>query len=180
MTNIVLEFWFSEASRPFWFQPTPAFDESVRMQLGALYEDAIEGRLDDWKSGAEDALGLCILFDQVPRNIFRKTRRAFESDPQARAVARHIVAQGFDRSYPTDDHRLFSYLPFQHSEDLDDQKLAVRLMSERTADQNSLEYARRHLEIIARFGRFPHRNVVLGRTSTKEESAFLRTPRSSF
>jgi len=116
----------------------------------------------------------------VPRNIFRGSARAFATDTEARSVARRILAFGFDQSYPTDDHRVFCYLPFEHSEDIEDQWLAVRLLSERTADDRSAEYARRHLEIIARFGRFPHRNAALGRTSTSAELEFLKAPGSSF
>jgi uncharacterized protein (DUF924 family) len=152
----------------------------VRQRLGPLYADAVEGRLDHWKDHPDGALALCILFDQVPRNIFRGSPRAFATDPQARSVARHILALGFDRSYPTDDHRVLCYLPFEHSEDIEDQRLAVQLLSGRTADRRSIEYARRHLEVIARFRRFPNRNAVLGRTSTSGELEFLKTPGSSF
>jgi uncharacterized protein (DUF924 family) len=116
----------------------------------------------------------------VPRNIFRGSARAFGADTEARSVARHILAFGFDRSYPTDDHRVLCYLPFEHSEDIEDQRLALQLLSERTADDRAIEYARRHSEMIARFGRFPHRNAVLGRTSTSAEFEFLKAPGSSF
>jgi uncharacterized protein (DUF924 family) len=180
MPNVVLEFWFDQANRCHWFEASPGFDALVRQRLAPLYADAAQGCLDHWKDHAGGALALCILFDQVPRNIFRGSARAFATDAQARSVARHILALGFDRSYPADDHRVLCYLPFEHSEDIEDQKLAVQLLSERTADIRSTEYARRHLEIITRFGRFPHRNALLGRTSTSAELEFLATPGSSF
>jgi uncharacterized protein (DUF924 family) len=180
MSNEVLEFWFDHANRRYWFEATSDFDELVRRRLAPLHADAVEGCLDHWKDNPDGALALCILFDQVPRNSFRGSAHAFATDSQARSVAGHILALGFDRSYPTDDHRVFSYLPFEHSEDIEDQRLAVQLLSERTVDDRSTEYARRHLEIVTRFGRFPHRNAVLGRTSTSAELEFLKMPGSSF
>jgi uncharacterized protein (DUF924 family) len=179
MSNEVLECWFDQANRRHWFDASPDFDELVRQRLAPLYAEAIEGRLDHWKDHPDGALALCILFDQAPRNIFRGSARAFATDTQARSVATHILGFGFDRSYATDDHRMFCYLPFEHSEDIDDQRLALQLFSERTADDSAVEYARRHLEIIARFGRFPHRNAVLGRTSTSAELEFLKETGSS-
>ena len=180
ISNEVLEFWFDPATRHYWFEASPNFDDLVRQRLADLYADAVEGCLDDWKDHANGALALCILFDQVPRNIFRGSAYAFATDAKALSVARHILTLGFDRSYLTDDHRVLCYLPFEHSEDIQDQRLAVQLLSERTADDLSTDYARRHLEIVARFGRFPHRNAVLGRTSTPAELEFLKTPGSSF
>ena len=180
MYDAVLEFWFDEASRRSWFEASADFDALVSQRLAALYRIGVEGRLDPWKTHSDGALALCILLDQVPRNIFRGSARAFATDAQARAVARHILASGFDRSYPTDGHRLFCYLPFEHSEDIEDQRLAVQLLSERTADRHSTDYARGHLEIIARFGRFPHRNAILGRISTAAELEFLKGPGASF
>jgi uncharacterized protein (DUF924 family) len=180
MANEVLEFWFDQANRRCWFDAAPDVDELVRQSLAQPHADAVEGRLDHWRGQPDGALALCILFDQAPRNIFRGSARAFATDARARSVARRILALGFDRSYPTDDHRLFCYLPFEHSEDLADQRLAVELLSERTADDRAIAYARRHLEIIAKFGRFPHRNAILGRTPTSAEVEFLKAPGSSF
>jgi uncharacterized protein (DUF924 family) len=180
LSNEVLEFWFDPESRRYWFEASPNFDDLVRQRLADLYADAVEGCFDDWKDHANGALALCILFDQVPRNIFRGSAQAFATDAKALSVARHILTLGFDQSYLTDDHRVLSYLPFEHSEDIQDQRLAVQLLSERTADDLSTDYARRHLEIVARFGRFPHRNAILGRTSTPAELEFLKTLGSSF
>ena len=159
---------------------SPDFDDLVRHRLGDLYADAVGRRLDHWKDRSDDALALCILFDQLPRNIFRGCARAYATDTEARFVARRILTLGFDRLYPTDDHRVFCYLPFEHSEEIEDQQLAVQLLTERTADECAINSAKRHLEIISTFGRFPHRNAVLGRTSTSAEIDFLKTPASSF
>jgi uncharacterized protein (DUF924 family) len=180
MPNEVLECWFDPANRPRWFDPSSDFDHLIRRRLLHPFAEAVEGRLDHWREQPDGALALCILYDQAPRNIFRGTARAFATDALARSVASHILALGFDHSYPTDDHRLFCYLPFEHSEDIEDQRRALQLLSERTSDHSSIEYARLHLEIIARFGRFPHRNAVLGRISTAAELEFLATPGSSF
>jgi|SRR5580698_4016175 uncharacterized protein (DUF924 family) len=180
MPNQILDFWFDPANRRHWFEASEAFDEKVRSLLRGRYVEAANGRLDDWSDTPNGALALCILLDQVPRNIFRGAAQAFATDPPARSTARQILAQGFDQSYPTDDHRMFSYLPFEHSEDIDDQRLSVRLFSERIGDVGYKEYARRHLSIIERFGRFPHRNTILGRASTAEEVEFLSSPGSSF
>lgn len=176
----LLDFWFAPTSSRHWFDSAPGFDALVHQRLGASYDDAIAGRLAPWREQPDGALALCILFDQVPRNIHRGTAKAFASDPQARSVAKHILASGFDLAYPTDDHRMFAYLPFEHSEEMDDQTLCVSLFSERTADARTTGYARRHLEIIRRFGRFPHRNEALGRISTEEELDFLKEPGSGF
>jgi uncharacterized protein (DUF924 family) len=178
--NEILDFWFEPASRRHWFESSPDFDRLVRQRLGGPHAEAAAGRLDRWREQPDGALALCILLDQVPRNIFRGTAEAFASDARARSVARHILASGFDLAFPTDDHRMFAYLPFEHSEDIEDQLLSVELFTERTADARTTDYARRHCEIIRRFGRFPHRNEILGRVSTPEEVAFLKEPGSSF
>jgi uncharacterized protein (DUF924 family) len=180
MSNDVVEFWFDGGNRAKWFEASFDFDELVRQRLAPFYTEAVEGYLDDWKNDPDGALALCILFDQVPRNIFRGSASAFATDRQARSVARHILASGFDRLYPTDDQRVFCYLPFEHSEDIEDQRLGLQLLIARTGDDVSTKYARRHLEIITTFGRFPHRNALLGRLSTAAELEFLKTPGSSF
>lgn len=180
MPNLVVDFWFDPPNRRHWFEASDAFDEKVRDLLQGRYVDAAQGRLDHWSDAPNGALALCILLDQVPRNIFRGTVRCFATDTQARGVARQILAKGYDHAYPTDDHRLFCYLPFEHSEDIEEQRLSVQLFTVRVADLGYTEYARRHLDIIMRFGRFPHRNAILGRASTPEEDEFLRSSGSSF
>jgi uncharacterized protein (DUF924 family) len=146
MRNEVLDFWFESSSRRHWFDGSKAFDQEVRNRLLGRYHDAAEGRLAHWCQSSDDALALCILLDQVPRNIFRGTARSFATDPQARAVARQILAEGFDRALPTDDHRMFCYLPFEHSEDVADQVLSVQLFTDRISDAHDREYAHQHLD----------------------------------
>jgi uncharacterized protein (DUF924 family) len=176
----VLGFWFSDAARERWFSSTPEFDREVRERLGALHEAAATGALDAWGASAEGALALVVLLDQAPRNAFRGTARMYATDARALEAAKAAVAAGHDLAFPDDDRRMFLYLPYEHSEDLADQRECVRLVAERISDPEYLGYARRHLEVVERFGRFPHRNALLGRDSTAEELAFLREPGSSF
>lgn len=173
-----LAYWFDPATKPKWFNGGAAFDEEVRAELGPLFERAAPGDLDGWAVETAGLLALVILFDQVPRNIHRGTPRAFATDPQALALARLAVDQGKDRGLSADE-RLFLYLPFEHAEDLADQDRSVALFRA-LGDQTYLDYAIRHRDVIARFGRFPHRNRTLGRASTAEELAFLEQPGSSF
>ncbi|HZH28206.1 MAG TPA: DUF924 family protein [Azospirillaceae bacterium] len=176
----VLDFWFSDAAKPMWFAKSDAFDAEVRRRFQSLHEAAAAGELDAWKETAEGCLALVILLDQVPRNIFRGSPRAYATDEAARDLTWHVLDRGFDWEFPDIDRRLFFYLPLEHSEDLDDQETCVRLFEERTPDPEYIRYGRQHRDIIARFGRFPHRNVVLGRESTPEELEFLKGPNSSF
>lgn len=174
----VLEFWFAGGTKGKWWVKEAAFDETVRRTLGALHERAAAGGLADWQDTPEGALALVLLLDQVPRNIFRDTPRAFATDPQARRVAAAAIDRGFDgRLEP--DGKLFLYMPLEHSEDLAAQDRACALFAA-LGDPELLRYAEAHRQIIRRFGRFPHRNLLLGRTSTPEEEAFLAQPGSSF
>lgn len=181
----VIDFWFgSEASgergqnRDVWWVKNPQFDETVRRELGKLHEMATSGELETWADDADGALALIVLLDQVPRNIHRDTPGAFATDDMARAVTRIALDRGFDQALPP-VMRLFVYLPLEHSEVLADQEDCVRLI-ETLGDADVLDYAIRHRDIVARFGRFPHRNAILGRESTPEEAAFLKEPGSSF
>jgi uncharacterized protein (DUF924 family) len=174
----VLEFWFSETTKGKWWVKEIAFDDLVRLTLGPLHEQAISGALAHWQQGSDGALALTILLDQVPRNIFRDSPRAFASDVQARQVVAVALDRGFDGRFDV-DHRTFLYMPLQHSEDLADQDRACALFAA-LSDANLLRYAEAHRQIIRRFGRFPHRNRVLGRPSTPEEETFLTQPGSSF
>lgn len=175
----VLSFWFAGRPVSQWFIKDAAFDAEVRAHLSALHERAVAGALEAWRESAEGCVALCILLDQVPRNLYRGEARAFASDDQALAVTRHALAQGFDRALPQ-VQRLFLYLPLEHSETLADQELCVSLVGGLDEQPKWLEYSLRHREIIARFGRFPHRNACLGRASTPEETDFLAGPGSSF
>lgn len=174
----VVKFWFSETTKPNWFKKSEDFDAEIRDGLGSYYEAAREGRLGAWEETPEGALALVILLDQVPRNIFRDDVRSFATDSQALEVAKRAVERGFDRHLDK-DAKAFLYLPFEHSEDRQAQEDAVRLIGA-LGDANYTKYAEQHRDIIARFGRFPHRNAVLGRASTPEEIEFLTQPGSSF
>jgi uncharacterized protein (DUF924 family) len=174
----VLGFWFATSSKAHWFERSDAFDVEVRSRLGPLHERAMAGEIDGWASNPKGLLALVILFDQVPRNIHRGTPLAFATDAKALALARLAVDRGLDTGFETDE-RLFLYLPFEHSEQLADQERSVALFRA-LGDANYLDYAIRHRDVIARFGRFPHRNAVLGRASTAAERAFLEEPGSAF
>ncbi|MFV3073853.1 DUF924 family protein [Niveispirillum fermenti] len=175
----VLSFWFDEAGPAKWFGGGPDFDVLVTQRLLAAHLAASAGDLADWTMTPEGTLALCILLDQAPRNMFRGTARAFASDEQALLVATDAVAREQDLMLP-DNQRLFIYLPFEHSEKIEDQRLAVRLFANRTRDPTLLDYACRHLAVIAQYGRFPHRNKMLGRESTPDELAYLALPGSGF
>jgi uncharacterized protein (DUF924 family) len=170
----LLDFWFRQ-DRKAWFEKDPGFDDAIRSRFLQPYDEAIAGRLEKWKDEPRNSLALVILLDQFPRNMFRRTARAFAADAQARDAARAILNQEWDKAF-SPDARMFTYLPFEHSEALEDQELSLRLFE----GSENYEWARRHWEIIRRFGRFPHRNAILGRASTLEELEFLLQPGSSF
>ena len=175
----VLDFWFDPESEPLWFKKDAAFDAAIRERFVGDYERAAAGALDAWKDTADGALALVIALDQFPRNLFRGSARAFATDAKAVAVAGRAIDRGFDRRLEV-VRRKFLYLPFTHSESLADQRRGVTLFEAAGTDSKTLKFARRHLEIVARFGRFPHRNQDLGRETTADEAAFLAGPDSSF
>ena len=185
----LLDFWFApegdpgrEKRRQIWFKSTAEFDTAVRGNFLADHELAAKGALSAWEAMPESALALVLLLDQVPRNIFRGDPRAYASDPQAHAAAGRALAQGFDLGVPP-VWRIFFYLPFEHSEDIANQRRALDLFAALPTDPDrpqALGEVHRHYDIIARFGRFPHRNAILGRASTEEEISFLAEPGSSF
>jgi uncharacterized protein (DUF924 family) len=176
----VLQFWFGDGARarPEWFRKDPAFDSEIRRRFGDLIDAALDDRLENWGDDARSALARIVLLDQFTRNVYRDSARAFAGDTRALAAARAMVVAGQDLALPP-LLRTFVYLPFEHAEDLDAQREAVRLF-ERLGDEGSTVWARKHLAIIERFGRFPHRNAALGRVSTPEEEAFLAEPGSRF
>ena len=184
----LLDFWFA-AGTPEWNQPRkvwwvkdPAFDEDLRQRFLDDHLRAASGALASWQDEPESCLALVLLLDQLPRNLFRGSPRAFATDPLAREVAGHALARGFDREMPK-VRRSFLYLPFEHSESLADQHRCVRLfeaMAETPEDRETARHAHLHRDIVARVGRFPHRNAVLGRETTPEEAEFLKEPGSSF
>ncbi|MBI3197653.1 MAG: DUF924 domain-containing protein [Rhodospirillales bacterium] len=175
----ILDFWFLPLGHPdhakpreIWWQSTPEFDAETVSRFGAAIEQAVSGGLDAWKASPEGALALILLCDQFPRNCFRKTARAFYGDAKALETARLALAHFYPSAFGS-NQRLFFYMPFGHSEALADQLLACALF-ETIGGKENLQSAAEHRDVIARFGRFPHRNEVLGRASTAEELDYLR------
>ena len=166
----IVAFW-REAGPKRWFEKDTAFDDEIRNRFLAVHEAAAAGKLAGWEQTAEGALALLILLDQFPRNMFRGQARAFATDTLARAITAGALVRGFDAQVPK-EMRSFFYLPFEHSEDLADQERSLALYKA-AGDADDLKWAELHADIIRRFGRFPHRNAVLGRTTTPEEQAFL-------
>jgi uncharacterized protein (DUF924 family) len=166
----VLAFWRA-AGPSKWFKKDAAFDSEIAARFANLWEAAAAGRLSDWEDKPEAALALVIVLDQFPRNMFRGDARSFASDALARAVAARAIARGFDQRVPKAE-RLFFYLPFEHSEELADQERGIALVRA-LGEADLLKWAELHADIIRRFGRFPHRNLVLDRATTGEEQAFL-------
>lgn len=181
----VLDFWFGAPEsaefgqrRMCWFVKDPEFDATIQAQFAEDFGIVADGGHDSLAGTAEGALALIIMLDQFPRNLFRGSERSFATDAKALALARSAVAAGHDRALNV-VQRCFVYLPFEHSEDLADQDESVRLF-EALGDAEFLDFAIRHRDVVARFGRFPHRNEILGRDNTPEETAFLEQPGSSF
>lgn len=175
----ILDFWFLPLPHPdhgkpreIWWQSTPAFDAETVGRFGAAIERAVAGGLDTWKASPEGALALILLCDQFPRNCFRKTARAFCGDAKALEVARLALAHFYPAAFGS-NHRLFFYMPFGHSEVLADQLMACALFDTIGGEEN-LQSAAEHRDVVARFGRFPHRNEVLGRVSTPDELDYLK------
>jgi uncharacterized protein (DUF924 family) len=167
----IIGFW-REAGPDRWFRTDPAFDARCRAHCLEAHLAAARRELDAWQADAEGALALVLLLDQIPRNVYRGSAHAYATDPLARHFAGQAIARGLDALGPQ-DLRGFLYLPFQHSEDLADQARAIALYAGPLGDPAMLPYARRHHDVIARFGRFPHRNAALGRLNTPEEQAWL-------
>jgi uncharacterized protein (DUF924 family) len=187
--NDVLEFWFPPGTRadathpegqfnPAWFQADPAFDEAIRRRFLPLYEQAARGALDGWAASAEGALALVVLLDQFPRNMFRGEPRSFATDGKALAIAQRAVSDGLDQQVPP-LWRTFFYLPFEHSEDRAMQARSVSLFRA-LGNAETTRFAETHRAIIDRFGRFPHRNVILGRESTPQEAEWLAAGGETF
>jgi uncharacterized protein (DUF924 family) len=186
----VLDCWFGAPDSPdfggprkLWFTADDSFDASLRERFGTLIDAARKSQLDSWAATPLGALSLVIVLDQFSRNCHRDTATAFAADRKALAIAQQMVASGADGLLPGVHHRAFAYLPFEHDESLASQHESLRLFKALAAEPGGASYypfAVRHAKIIERFGRFPHRNAVLGRESTADEIAFLREPGSSF
>ena len=182
-------FWFGAPGTPehgtvreMWFGGGPQLDAEIRSRFLADYEAAAAGSHADWLAARESAMALVVLLDQFPRNMFRGEARAFAADPLARAAAEHVVSAPLHDDLLTVE-KVFAYLPFEHSEDLDDQHRCVALfeaMEPHDGRQEWLDYAVEHRVLIERFGRFPHRNAILGRADTAEEAAWLASSDQRF
>lgn len=184
----VLDFWFGESAAAQWFGASAAFDAQIREAFGETAQAAADGALDDWAGTPPGWLALLLLLDQFPRNLHRNDPRAWAQDVKAQRVALSGIAQGFDRQLPP-IQRVFAYLPLEHAEDIALQQQSVELFEQLCADaapdqrqrfEGFLDYARRHREVIARFGRFPHRNAALGRVDTPAEQQYLAQPGAGF
>jgi uncharacterized protein (DUF924 family) len=183
----VLAFWFgqppTEQPRAEWFRKDAAFDERIRQRFGAVLQQALDGGLQHWDARPEGALARILVLDQFTRNAFRDSPRAFAGDVLALAAARALVTRGGHHGLPP-LQRWFAYLPFEHAEDRAVQRQSLQLFAALALDHPALadaqHWALKHAEVIERFGRYPHRNAILGRASTPEEQAFLRQPGSGF
>jgi uncharacterized protein (DUF924 family) len=188
----VLGFWFAPdargedaggfATRREWFHKDPVFDATIRTRFGALIAQALAGGLGEWCTTPRRALARVLVLDQLTRNAFRDTPDAFAGDERALATASDAIGRGHDRALAPVE-RWFLYMPFEHSESLDDQQRSVALFQALARDTGLTEpvaWAERHAEVIRLFGRFPHRNAILGRASSPEEIEFLRSPGSRF
>jgi len=185
----VLAFWFGAPGSPTrgkaraeWFRKDEKFDDEIRRQFGEAVAIALAGGLGEWCATAGGSLARILLLDQFTRNIFRGTPRAFAGDERALATAEEAVARGFDRELPVRE-RWFMYMPFEHSESKQAQQRSLELfgtLAREMGDDDALVWARKHAEVVFRFGRYPHRNAILGRVSTPEEEAYLREPGTGF
>lgn len=169
-----LDFWFGVLTPEQWWKRDDTVDATIGARFGALYERLAAAVPEAWLATPRGTLAAVMVLDQIPRNIFRGDPRAYATDANALALARQAVDRGLDATLSKDE-RLFLYLPFQHSEDKADQARSVALY-EALGDDNALDFAVKHKEIVDRFGRFPHRNAVLGRAATPEETEFLKGP----
>lgn len=168
--NDILGFWRSAGPQK-WYAKNEAFDDAIRLKFEPVHHAAARGEYDAWSATPEGALALLVLLDQFPRNLYRRSAHAFATDPKARAVARAAVDAGFHQAVAPELAQFF-VLPFEHSEDLADQDFGLALATE-LGDAEILKWVVIHRDIIVRFGRFPHRNPMLGRQTTPEEQAFL-------
>ena len=171
--HAVLAFWFADEVKPRWFNATSEFDQVLTEQYLPLWQAAKAGQLEHWGDSAEGALALVIILDQFPLHMFRARPESFATEAQSREIANGAIARGFDQAL-NDQQKVFLYMPFMHSEDLIDQDRSVELYTA-AGMQDNAKWARHHRDIVKRFGRFPHRNKILGRDSNAEEIAYLNS-----
>ena len=176
----ILKFWFEETVPEQWFQKSSEFDRDITDRFSDHYQSAMAGNYDEWMETAKGCLALVILLDQFPRNMFRDKPEMFASDDKALKIAKYAVAQKFDEHLSLHE-KVFLYLPYEHSENLEDQKTSLSLFKEtKGEDPTFYDYAQKHYDVIEQFGRFPHRNDILNRDSTGEEKEYLAQPGSGF
>jgi uncharacterized protein (DUF924 family) len=176
--NQVIDFWFNNQDK--WFAKDPQFDLVITNQFLPLYKEAAESKLDEWQKEPLSMLALVIVLDQFPRNIFRDDPRAYDLDKLAVSLTKKAIKLGFNKELKGNSNYLkFLYMPLMHSENFNNQKLSLKLFGG-LADKKTYQYARAHYDIILVFHRFPHRNKILNRISTRQEIEFLKTPDSSF
>ena len=174
----ILSFWFAPETQPNWFAKSDQFDQSLKEKFGDILEQVSRAELWSWRKNADGRLAEILVLDQFSRNIFRDTPRAFAQDSLALALAQEAISQDLDKQL-SPDQRSFLYMPFMHSESKLIHEFALKLF-QRLGNPENLEYEIKHKIIIDRFGRYPHRNQILGRESTEEELSFLTQPDSSF
>ncbi|MFV5590187.1 DUF924 family protein [Acinetobacter variabilis] len=174
----ILDFWFSPETQPNWFAKSDQFDQSLKEKFGDILEQASKAELWSWRKNADGRLAEILVLDQFSRNIFRDTPRAFTQDSLALTLAQEAISQDLDKQL-SPEQRSFLYMPFMHSESKLIHEFALKLF-QRLGNPENLEYEIKHKIIIDRFGRYPHRNQILGRESTEEELSFLTQPDSSF
>lgn len=186
VTQSVLDFWLGPVdengewqAQDFWFKSSDALDEDIRHKFLDVHHDASIGAFDDAAGSAEDFLAIVIVLDQFSRNMFRGQAKAFETDELALAWAKRAITKGYDMALPSPHPRMFFYLPFEHSENIDEQAEAVRLFGAMGVESYT-KYAVAHQKVIEEFGRFPHRNQALGRINTKDEEIYLSKPGAGF
>jgi len=173
MHNALVDFWFSEAVAKLWFNSTREFDEQLRTEFGDRWQQAKQGELEQWRETAIGSLALVILLDQIPLNIFRGKPASFSTEAQSIAVARAAIGAGFDSELKI-RQKAFLYMPFMHSESLQDQLLGLKLYDQPGLEDN-FRFSKHHHDIVKRFGRFPHRNEILGRESSQAEIEYLKS-----
>ena len=173
MPQNITDFWFAEDTRKLWFNATSEFDQLLRERYLETWEQARRGQLDHWLQSADGCLALVIVLDQLPLNMFRNSAQSYATEAQSREVAHRAIERKFDQALDA-DRKAFLYMPFMHSENLEDQELALKLFDQ-TGLESNLRFAHHHHAIVAKYGRFPHRNEALGRVSTDAELEYLNS-----
>lgn len=169
----ILDFWFDKQVQPLWFNSTAEFDNQVLERFDSLWNKAMQGELEHWTKSPDSTLALIILLDQFPLNMYRGLAKSFASEAVAITTAKQAIEKGFDKQL-NPQQKAFFYMPLMHSENLEDQKLSVELFSAPGLEDNA-KFAKHHFNLIKRFGRFPHRNAILGRNSSTEELEYLNS-----